>query len=91
MEANWRELQGAWEDHGIRADDYRQLEDERILLMARLSGRGRASGLDVALTGTAATIFTVRGAKVRKIVVYWDGDRAVADLGLTPEGSPPHS
>jgi ketosteroid isomerase-like protein len=82
LEANWREFQGAWEDYGIRADDYRQLDDERILVMARLSGRGKASGLDVAQTGRAATVFAVRGGKVRKIVVYWDGDRALADLGL---------
>ena len=81
LEANWREFQGAWEDYNMRADDYRPLDDEHILVMSRLSGRGKASGLDVAQTGRAATIFTVRGGKVRKIVVYWDGDRALADLG----------
>ena len=83
LEANWREFQGAWEDYGIRADDYRRLDDERILVMVRLSGRGKASGLEVAQTGSsAATIFTVRASKVRKLVVYWDGERALADLGL---------
>jgi ketosteroid isomerase-like protein len=80
---NWREFQGAWEDYGIKAEDYRQLDDERILVMVRLSGRGKASGLEVAQTGSrAATIFTVRAGNVGKIVVYWDGDRALADLGL---------
>ena len=82
LEANWREFQGAWEDYGMKAEIYRQLDDERILVTARLSGRGKASGLDVAQTGRAATIFTVRGSKVRKIVVYWDGEHALADLGL---------
>ena len=82
LEANWREFQGTWEDYGMKSEAYRQLDDERILVMVRLSGRGKASGLDVAQTGRAASIFTVRGAKVRKIVVYWDGDRALADLGL---------
>jgi ketosteroid isomerase-like protein len=86
LEANWREFQGAWEDYGMKTEAYRQLDDERILVMVRLSGRGKASGLEVAQTGTrAATIFHVRGGKVRKLVVYWDGDRALADLGLTPE------
>jgi ketosteroid isomerase-like protein len=83
LEANWREFQGAWEDYGMKTEAYRQLDDERILVMVRLSGRGKASGLEVAQTGTrAATIFHVRGGKVRKLVVYWDGDRALADLGL---------
>ncbi len=83
---NWREFQGAWEDYGIKAETYRRLDDERILVMIRLSGRGKASGLEVAQTGSrAATIFTVSGGKVRKLVVYWDGDRALADLGLEEE------
>jgi ketosteroid isomerase-like protein len=82
LEANWREFQGAWEDYGMKAEDYRQLDDERILVMVRLSGRGKASGLAVAQTGRAGTVFTVHKGKVRKLVVYWDGDRALADLGL---------
>jgi len=83
LEGNWREFQGAWESYGMKAEAYRQLDGERILAMVRLSGRGKASGLDVAQTGSrAATIFTVREGKVRKLVVYWDGDRALADLGL---------
>ena len=80
---NWREFQGAWEDYSLKAEDYRQLDDERILVMTRLSGRGKASGLEVTQTGSrAATIFTVRKGQVRKLVVYWDGDRALTDLGL---------
>jgi|SRR5271165_3093306 len=80
---NWREFQGAWQDYGMKAGDYRQLDDERILVTVRLSGRGKASGLEVAQTGSrAATIFTVRRGNVGKIVVYWDGNRAFADLGL---------
>lgn len=83
LEANWREFQGAWDDYGLKAENYRQLDDERVLVMVRLSGRGKASGLEVAQTGSrAATIFTVGEGSVVKIVVYWDGDRAVADLGL---------
>ena len=71
----------------MKAEDYRQLDDERILVMVRLSGRGKASGLEVAQTGSrAATIFTVGEGKVRKLVVYWDGDRALADLGLDRVG-----
>jgi hypothetical protein len=80
---NWRDFQGAWEDYRIEAVEYRQLDEERILVIVQLSGRGKTSGLEVAQTGSrAATIFTVRGGNVGKIVVYWDGNRAFADLGL---------
>ena len=83
VEANWRDFQGAWEDYHVEAAEYRQLDDERVLVIVQLSGRGKTSGLDVAQTGSrAANIFHARERKVRKLVIYWDGDRALADLGL---------
>jgi hypothetical protein len=51
------------------------------------SGRGRASGLDLeSIKGERATLFCVHNGKVARLVVYWDRDRAFADLGLGREG-----
>ena len=45
--------------------------------------RGRVSGLEAHQGGTkAANVFHVRKGKVSKLFIYWDRDRALADLGL---------
>ena len=83
VEDNWRDFQETWEDYHLEAVEYRQLDDQRILVITQLSGRGKASGLEVAQTGgRAANVFHLHEDKVHKLVIYWDGDRALADLGL---------
>ena len=45
------------------------------------------SGIDVGqLPSKTAAVFHPRDGKVTRYVVYWDRDRARADLGLAPEG-----
>jgi hypothetical protein len=47
------------------------------------SGRGKTSGLEVGdIRMAGANLFHVRGRKVTKLVLYWDRERAFADLGL---------
>jgi ketosteroid isomerase-like protein len=78
-----REWLGAWEDFRIEVDEYRELDDERILVLIHSSGRGKTSGVDLGQVGTlAAELFTIRDRTVTSIVPYWDRDRALADLGL---------
>jgi ketosteroid isomerase-like protein len=43
-------------------------------------GRGKTSGLE--MSAKAASVFHVREGRVSRIVVSWDRDRALADLGL---------
>jgi ketosteroid isomerase-like protein len=80
VEDNWREFQRAWEDYRIQADEYRQLDGDRVLVLVRLSGQGKTSGLEMGQKG--ANLFTLRSGKVTRLVVYWDRARALADLGL---------
>ena len=68
----------------VEAGEYREVDDERILVIVRLSGRGKTSGLDLAQVPTkgGAGLFHVRRGQVTRYVIYWDRDRAFADLGL---------
>jgi ketosteroid isomerase-like protein len=97
---SWRGLAGmaegtrswisAWDDHRTVADEYREIDDERVLVLIRLSGRGKTSEVDLSQMGaSAAHLFHVRGGKVTRFVFYFDRVHALADLGLTPEGGHP--
>jgi ketosteroid isomerase-like protein len=78
-----RGVLSAWEDHRIEAVECRELDDERVLVFTRASGRGRASGLDLAqLRAEWIDVLRVRDGKVTRLVTYADRDRALADLGL---------
>ena len=75
-----------WEDYRVEVEEFRELDDERVLVLARRSGRGKLSGLKLEQMRTGwASVFHVRGGKVTRFVLYTDRDRALADLGLAPE------
>jgi ketosteroid isomerase-like protein len=76
----------AWEDYRYVVDEYRELDDERVLVIFHRSGRGKTSGLELGQMGQGAHVFHVRDGKVTRFVAYFDRDRALADLGITQEG-----
>ena len=83
MAAAMRRWVDAWEDWRVKADEYHELDNERILVLFRAAGRGRASGMELdRMASQGACLFEVRGDKVRRLVNYFDRDRALADLGL---------
>lgn len=75
-----RDFLSVWDGYRTQAEGYRQIDSERILVLARSSGRGKASGLEIGQP--RANLFHVRGGKVIRAVFYWDRDCALADLGL---------
>jgi ketosteroid isomerase-like protein len=78
-----RMMFGAFEDLRDEPEEYRELDEARILVLSRFSGRGRSSGVSV--DQKAAQVFELRDGKVIRIVVYMDRDRALADLGLASD------
>jgi ketosteroid isomerase-like protein len=86
---NWM---SAWNEWRAEADECHELDAERVLVLVRFIGRGKTSGLEVGqLRTNGANLFHVRDGMVTRLVVYWDRERALADLGLAPEGSSPGS
>ena len=72
-----------WAEYRALADEYRELDDERVLVLSRRSGRGKTSGLELdELQTRGANVFHVCDCKVARLINYYDRDRAFADLGL---------
>ena len=73
----------AWDDFRFVVDEYRELDNGRVLVLDHRSGRGKTSGLELGQMRTqSAHVFHIRDTKVTKLVIYLDRDRALADLGL---------
>ena len=83
-----REWLGAWEDLRIEVEEYRELDEERVLVLVHLTGRGKTSGLEIGqVQAKGADLFHVRDGKVTRLVLYMDRERAFANPGLAPEGN----
>jgi ketosteroid isomerase-like protein len=83
MAEGWRGFLSAWQEFHGAGGQYRELDDDRVLLLHSFGGRGKGSGLDVGQTPIrAASILHLRDGKVTRFVIYLDRDRALADLGL---------
>jgi ketosteroid isomerase-like protein len=77
------EVLSAFQDTGAEADEYRELDDARVLVLYRRSGRGKTSGLELGqIRSKGAVLFHARAGKVTRLAFYWDRERALADLGL---------
>jgi ketosteroid isomerase-like protein len=73
----------AWTDFRFVVDEYRELDDRRVLVLYHFFGRGKTSGVELDKVRTkAAQVFHVDEGRVVKLVIYLDRDRALADLGL---------
>ena len=83
MAQRWQQWMSAWENYRSEADEYRELDEERVLVLMRHGGQGKSSGVEVEqLDRRGANLFDLRDGRVVRLTLYWDPDRALADLGL---------
>jgi ketosteroid isomerase-like protein len=78
-----RDFLAAWQEYRVEADEFRELDQQCILVLSRFGGRGKASGLQIEqMRANGASLFNLRCGKVTRLINYMDRDRALADLGL---------
>ncbi len=84
MREVWREFLKAWDGWRVFAEEYRELDGERVLVLVHTKGRSKTSGLEVGQVGKrgGTCLFHVRSGKVTRLVVYYDF------AGLAPEADP---
>jgi ketosteroid isomerase-like protein len=86
MAEGFRDFLGAWDEYRVEADEFRELDLERVLVLDHGVGRGRTSGLELGqMRANGAHLFHIRDGMVTRHVAYWDRERALSDLGLAPE------
>jgi hypothetical protein len=83
MRQAWIDFQDVWDEHRVETDEFRELDEERVLVLCHFIARGRTSGMDIEqLRTTGANVFYLREGMVVKLVIYFDRRHALADLGL---------
>jgi hypothetical protein len=67
-------------DFRLQAQEYRELDDNRVLVVDRRTGRMKHSGIELPSVG--AHLFNIHRGRVTRLIAYHDRERALADLGL---------
>jgi ketosteroid isomerase-like protein len=79
----WRDVISAYEQFSVTAEEYREVDARRVLVLVRFSGRGKTSGMDLgSVSARNASVLEIEDGLVRRLALYWDRERAFADLGL---------
>lgn len=79
----WREWLSEWEGFYAKADELRELDAQRVLAFGHMRGRGRMSGADG--DTEIVNLFHIENNQVTRLVLYSSRERALADLGMTPD------
>ena len=83
MARGWGEFLSAWKNLRTVVEEFRELDDGRILVLVRNTGEGKHSGLDVAsLAGQGANLFEIRGGKVVRLEVFGHRQSGLEAAGL---------
>jgi len=83
MAETFRDWLSTWQEWRVEAEEYRELDEDRVLVLFHFSARGKTSGLELGQIGTkGASLFHLRGGKVTRLVQYLDRERGLETLRL---------
>ena len=85
MAEGYRDFLSAWEDWTAEAEELRELDGERVLVLSHFGGRGKTSGLELGTRMKGAELFHLRDGKVTRLVLYGVREHAFTDLGLSEQ------
>jgi ketosteroid isomerase-like protein len=74
------DLDEDWEEFTVEPSEFRELDDERVLVLGKIHARARGSGVEV--DSPAAWISHIRGGSVVRIQFYSDEENALEGEGL---------
>lgn len=78
------DLLAPWEEMRVQAEEYRELDTERVLVLFHFSARGKRSELEAGQIRTrGAQLFHICDGKVTRLVQYLNREHALAELGVT--------
>jgi ketosteroid isomerase-like protein len=78
------QLQAAWETWSWEPEEFIDAGDDRVLVMARMRGKGKASGQEV--DQPIAQVCTMEDGRLVRHETYWDRAEARRAVGLPPSG-----
>ena len=83
MADGFRSSMGVWKDVHAEVQEYRELDNDRVLALEWRRARWKASGLELKqMRAEGAVLFHLRDGKVARLAFYWDRERAFADIGV---------
>lgn len=84
LTAAWRDFLAAWEDFRIEAERVVPGEAGLYVLLLRLLGRGKGSGLSI--DAEVANLVRMRDGRVARLEMWWDRDGALSAAGVRQNG-----
>jgi ketosteroid isomerase-like protein len=75
------EMKREWEFFETRPEEFRDLGDDRVLILGSWNARGRGSGIQLD-SQQAAWLFRFKAGKIDRMQTFTDRERAIAAAGI---------